>query len=158
MKSYSFHSPASIFEPGAENFQGGCQYLRQGWRIRSPVRILHTPVRKFRTPVRIFPTPVRKFWNIWHCIRPRVVFSSRMKPSIHLAILWREILPIVLSIFISAWLCQQSSWNRNSSVVCPLSVCLWRWLFLNLLHGFLSSLVLTSLGSYPVRFFNLKKK
>ncbi len=26
--------------------------------------------------------------------RPRVVFASRMKPSIHLVTLWREILPI----------------------------------------------------------------
>ncbi len=30
---------------------------------------------------------------------PRVVFGSRMKPSIHLAILWREILPIATRSF-----------------------------------------------------------
>ncbi len=37
-------------------------------------------------------------------------------------------------IFSSAWLCQQSSWNRNSSIVR-----LWHRLSLKLLHGFLSN-------------------
>ncbi len=42
--------------------------------------------------------------------------------------------------FSSAWLCQQSSWNRNSSVVRASSVVrLWHRLSLKLLHGFLSN-------------------
>ncbi len=43
-----------------------------------------------------------------------------------------------MNIFGSVWLCQQSSWNRNLSVVRP-SVCLWHRLSLKLLHGFLSN-------------------
>ncbi len=39
----------------------------------------------------------------------------------------------------SAWLRQQSSWNRNSPVVRPSAVRLWHRLSLNLLHGFLSN-------------------
>ncbi len=42
-------------------------------------------------------------------------------------------------IFSSAWLCQQSSWNRNSFGVRRPSVRLWHRLPLNLLHGFLSN-------------------
>ncbi len=42
-------------------------------------------------------------------------------------------------IFSSAWLCQQSSLNRNSSIVRRPSVRLWHRLSLKLLHGFLSN-------------------
>ncbi len=31
-----------------------------------------------------------------------------------------------LAIFSSAWLCEQSSWNRNEIAICPLSVCPYR--------------------------------
>ena len=58
-------------------------------------------------------------------------------------------------IFSSAWLCQQSSWNRNSSVVRPSSVvCLWHRLYLNLWHGFLSNLVVASPGPYAQTCFS----
>ncbi len=48
---------------------------------------------------------------------------------------------IFLKIFSSAWLCQQSSWNRNLSVVCRPSVVRpsVSQLSLNSLHGFLSN-------------------
>ncbi len=52
-------------------------------------------------------------------------------------IYWLYIL-VYFSFFSSAWLCQQSSWNRNSSVVRP-SVRLWHRLSLKLLYGFLSN-------------------
>ncbi len=41
--------------------------------------------------------------------------------------------------FSSYWLCQQRSWNWNSSVVCCPSVRPWHRLSPNLLHGFLSN-------------------
>ncbi len=41
--------------------------------------------------------------------------------------------------FTSAWLCQQSWWNRNSSVDRPSVVRLWYRLSLKLLYGFLSN-------------------
>ena len=47
-------------------------------------------------------------------------------------------------LFSSAWLCQQSSWNRNSSVVRP-SVA---QLSLNPMHGFFQILVVASPGPY----------
>ncbi len=46
---------------------------------------------------------------------------------------------LILVIFSSAWLCQQSSWNRNSSVVRPSAIRLWHRLSLKILHGFLSN-------------------
>ena len=55
-------------------------------------------------------------------------------------------------IFSSAWHCQQSSWNPNSSIVCPSSVHLWHRLALKLLHGFLSNF------SFGFPFSFLKKK
>ncbi len=50
--------------------------------------------------------------------------------------------------FSCAWLCLQSSWNRNSSVVR-----LWHRLSLNLLHGFLNFLVVASSRPHHQTFF-----
>ena len=47
-----------------------------------------------------------------------------------------------LAIFSSAWLCQQSSWNQNSSVVLqPVARLCHQRLSLNLSHGFLSNFI-----------------
>ncbi len=58
--------------------------------------------------------------------------------------------------FSSAWLCQQSSWNRNSSVV-RLSVCgidyLWSYCM-----DFFQILVVASPGPYAQTFFSFLKK
>ena len=58
--------------------------------------------------------------------------------------------------FSSASLCQQSSWNRNSSIVRP-SVCgiyyLWTYCV-----DFFQILVLASLGHMPGRFWSFEKK
>ncbi len=65
-------------------------------------------------------------------------------------------------IFSSAWLCQQSSWNRNSSVVRPSvrpSVRLWHRLSLKLFHGFLSNFSCGfSWATCPEVFFIFEKK
>ncbi len=91
------------------------------------------------------------FYVIFVNMRPygRKNFKPLLLPQIALEFFqtlnFLLIFPHKILIFSSAWLCQQSSWNRNSSVVRrpsvvrPSVVRLWHRLSLKLLHGLLSN-------------------
>ncbi len=70
------------------------------------------------------------------------VTPKLLKPFLHLVFFLtcngNQLIVINRHIFSSAWLCQQSSWNRNLSVIRP-SIRLWHRLSPNFMHGFLSN-------------------
>ncbi len=106
-------------------------------------------------------------WKIWQTIictliittgrqwkniqRPLMVFvgSSRLK-FINMCTCYLHVLNLSSHIFSSAWLCQQSSWNWNSSVVRPSVVRLWHlWSYC---MDFFQNLVGASPGPYAQTF------
>ncbi len=76
---------------------------------------------------------------------------------------WKKTATFCTNLFSSAWQCQQSSWNRNSSIVVRTSVLsvvrLWHRLSLDLLHGFISNFSCCFSGPYArISLECLKKK
>ncbi len=82
---------------------------------------------------------------------PHLCPSHMYRYTCIIPLVWPLKLPIK-DIFKSAWLCQQSSWNRN------LSIRLWHRLSPKLLHGFLSNFSCEPWAICPEFFLIFKKQ
>ncbi len=69
------------------------------------------------------------FWLLWNCRTGKV--CVKCQPI-------KQDLKLLGVLYSFTWLCQQSSWNQNTSVVQRPPVHLWWQLYLNLLEAFLS--------------------